>query len=228
MNNTSSIHNYEFDGFETRDQVHIALARMFASAGADHTTSGRFLAHCGIRKWSDLTNPIRLKGWDRYVPFEHDIFERRLRRPGPNNCHPDAVFGQHCRIRFGEDRLWHFRIHYGYSHDASTWDVAISQHRGESLHHFGQRVRTFVASLFEPETEWEARARAETNGLRDRVLQAASEVFWDRHRGLCEKLVAGLLQHQTGGSLSSHRITLTPQRYATLQRWAAQDRRQAQ
>jgi hypothetical protein len=180
VNDTSGIHCYELQAFRTRDQVHKALARMFSCVGTD-TTTGRFLAHCRIRKWSDLASPIRVTGWDRDVPFEQDVCERQMKRPGPNSSHPGAIFGQHCVIGFGVDRRWNFRLHYGYSRDSSSWCANLRQEPGESLHHFGQRIPTFLESLFEAEDWWSARNRKDANRRHAVTRGAVENLFWDEH-----------------------------------------------
>lgn len=219
LNDTSSIHNWEFQEFTSKQRVRDSLSRLFLLAGTD-SVSGEFLRYCGIRKWSDLTKPIRVKGWDRHIPFDVDVRERKMKQPGPNECHPDAIFGQYAGLAFGTDRRWYFRVHYGYSHDSSSWYVYIRQNGGESLFHFGQRITAFVADLFESD-DWPS-SRQQANRDYDCTFKAVEDLFYIDHPDARDRLVR-LLAGIKGFSLTAHRIQLTARRLATLSRWITED-----
>lgn len=195
----------DFPVFHTREQVHKNLACLFSNAGAN-TCRGRFLAKCGIRRWADLAKPIRVTGWNRDIPFEHDVCERKMKSPGPNDCQPEAIFGQKCSMGFDTNGRWYFLVHYGYSRDSCSWYVSISQKAGESLYHFGQRIPAFIESLFEPD---DAHCRVDNNRQYQRRMEAVDTLFSDGYSGVSEKLA---------GSLTA-RINLTPRRCTALLRW---------
>ena len=223
INDTSGRGCYTPQGFGTDEAVHKALARIFACAGAANTT-GLFLCHCGIKRWSDLAKPIRVVGWDRRVPFEHDVRERKIRLPGPNRCHPDAIYGQCCTITFDTDLRWHFRVYYGYSRDDSPWSVEIRQNAGESLFRFGRRIPAYLDTLFEPDDPRGAHFRTGANRDYARLSQAVSETFWDRYVGTSKKLI-DILMNGSNEGCGAHKVVLTTKRLAVLRRWIAADRK---
>lgn len=208
VSSTSGRGDWAFPNFYTKEQVHESLACLFSNAGAS-TCRGRFLAACGIRKWADLAKPIRITGWGRDIPFVHDVCERKMKQPGPNECHPGAIFGQKCALAFRTDGRWRFLVYYGFSRDRSSWDVSIRQSAGESLYHFGQRIPAYIESLFEPDDPRGAHFRLDSNRQYQRRMEAVETLFSDDYSGVSEKLA---------GAITTH-IKLTPRRCATLLRW---------
>jgi len=219
VNDTSSINNTELQGFSTRDQVHKALARIFSHAGMN-TLTGGFLHNCGIKCWADLDKPILVPSRNRDVPFEMNVAERPMRLPGPNPCHPEAVFGQYAAIQFDADLLrWSFRVNYGYSRDCSSWLVSIHQEAKESLHHFGQRIPGFIDSLFQPENKWAARDRAYKNRQYLRAFHAIDDLFYSEWWKMGYDLAEAIMETpETGGTRDRH-IVLTKSRCRTVKRW---------
>jgi len=212
---TSGTGFHDLQGFSTPGQLKKALVRIFACVGS-RWRSGRFLAACGIKRWADLAKPIRLPGWPRVVPAFHGVRERRLKKPGPNASHPEAVFGQRSVIRFDTDRRWTFEILYGYSH-SSSWRVSIRQELGESLYRFGQRIPAFVRSLFEERDFPEFRDRE--NRDYDSLSAAVDALFSDECNGRNGEFVRALLATREPGRVFSPRIVLTAERLAALRRW---------
>jgi len=223
INDTSSINNHILQGFSTRKQVHKALARVFSQTGAS-TLTGGFLRHCGIKQWTDLDKPIPIKGWDRDVPFEGDVLQRQMRSPGPNDCHPDAVFGQYASIEFDADWLrWRFHVHYGYSHDSSSWRASLDQKPRESLYHFGQRIPDFIELLFEPEDQRGAELRSYRNQQYATAHRAVRDLFYDELRGTGERLLRAIMDMPSVAGMRNRHIILTDARLRTIEGWIKRD-----
>ena len=215
---TSGINYGEFARLSSQADAATILAKLLASAGTD-SPRGKFLRQCGIRRWADLAKPIRIHGWACKEQIEHDVRERRLREPGPNEYHPGAVFGQTCYYQFDRDRKWTFVFRYGYSHDSSSWDIYVWQRR-EALSTFvRQTVPRWLDETLEPE-QWDT-ARTHANREYDRLASAVDTLFSPKFVGragtsITERLVQEMLDQP-------RRPYLTPRRLGALRRWARED-----
>ncbi|KKK98820.1 hypothetical protein LCGC14_2638920 [marine sediment metagenome] len=223
LNDTSSINNSDLYGFCDMDDVCTTLARFLVGVMRDGNGKRRdVLFRCGIRHMHDLTKPIRLPGWDRNFQLHYDIRERKLKESW-NTCHPGAVFGQTACFRFTQQCRWCFEIQYGYSHDSSSWLLALEQRYRESLHSFGCRAKKWIEELFIEESFHGGRKRIGDNRDYDAATDAVRSVFWDEHSGCNERLTELLLAIR-GPGLSSSRIRLNEQRLRVIRRWMAKDR----
>jgi len=217
----SAIHVSAFDVLSSQKNAQRILAKLFLAAGTGDRR-GMFLRRCGIRKWSDLAKPFRVQGRPSQRCFAesitYDVRERRLVQPGPNECHPGAIYAQEAWFQFGTyDRLWQFNLGYGYSRDPSTWTVALKQGRGESLRTFvDERVPKWLETRLEPESD--SGVRRYRNCRHDKLTSAVGEVFgWN-------SVKAGITTHLLVTALLDRKPELTGRRLAALRRWIKADR----
>ena len=223
LNNTSSIYNSELHGFTSMEAVRTTLARFFMGVVADGMQRD-VLSRCGIRSVKDLTKPVRLPGWDRNIWMHYDIRERKLRKSW-NECHPAATFGQCAYYQFTTNRRWCFKVEYGYSRDSSSWQLAIHQHRRESLHSFGCRVEKWIEEIFVDESPYGTPRRCYDNFNYDNAHRAVNSVFYPDFANFNEKLIELLCTGNSSGGISAHKIRLDKQRLEVIQRWIANDAR---
>lgn len=221
LNNTSSIYNSELHGFTSMEAVRTALARFFMGVVADGMQRD-VLSRCGIRSVKDLTKPVRLPGWDRNIRMHYDIRERKLRKSW-NECHPAATFGQCAYYQFTTNRRWCFKVEYGYSRDSSSWQLAIHQHRRESLHSFGCRVEKWIEEIFVDESPYGTPRRCYDNDIHDNAYKAVNDAFYPDFIEYNEKLIELLCKGNSSGGASAHKIRLDKQRLKVIQRWIAND-----
>lgn len=225
LGDTSGINFSEFDSFSSQEQARRTLAKLFLMAGTDGP-HGAFLRRMGIRRWADLAKPIKVKGFASKGCFcygiTHDVRERKLVEPGPNEYHPKAIYGQSAAFRFdGWDRLWRFDLRYGFSQHTepihSSWDISIKQGRKESLRTFmDETVPKWLESKLVP--EFDPGVRTYRNRCYDELTCAVGEVFgWDAYKdGLTtDALVDDLLD--------GHKPELTGRRLRTVRNWMRAD-----
>lgn len=231
LNRTSSINNSAFAPFadEPGDRARGRLAALFTHVGqADE--AGRFLKTLGIRKPEDLAKPVAVHGWQpQKFPGRHWFMQegRRFKKPGPNSCHPRAVWVMRTELKLDWQLRWEVALVYGYRHDGSWWHEAITQHYRESLDDYAGRVDAWLEERLEPEEENARRARPyHERKWGDRHL-AVRELFWgDFGADMVDfdKKLTDLLCTIPGWSLTEGRILLTPERLKILQGWARQTR----
>ena len=190
------------------------LSKLFVAAGTGGTR-GAFLKRCGIKRWGDLAKPIRLKGRACTAQVCYDVRERRLNEPSPNSCHPGAVFAQRAYFLFGWDRKWRFVLCYGYSRDASSWNIYVRQGREALSTFIKTRVPQWLDDVLVPEAV--PMQRKYRNRDHDLLSQAVDAVFsWDCYGPSpgtisTEALVCDLL--------TKHKPRLTKRRLGVLRKW---------
>lgn len=216
---TSGINYTELGPLPSQAAAATALAKLFVAAGTD-TPRGGFLRRCGLRRWADLTRPIPVRGRQCSATINYDVRERRLREPGPNCCHPGAVYAQTAHLQFGWDRRWRFVLWYGYSHGGSSWQIAVRQAR-EALSTFvNATVPRWLDATLMPEP-W-APPRQQRNREHDRLTKSVDEVFgWD-----CYGPSPGTITTDTLvlALLDGRKPRLTKRRLGVLQKWMQADR----
>lgn len=184
--------------------------------------SSAFLAHLNICNWSDLAKPIQIHGRRPHVFPCREWFDMRgrfFKRPGPNDCHPDAIWVQGFSLQFHVDKKrWRAAIEYGYPHDSSSWFEGLMQEYRESLDRFAARINAWLDNRLEPDEP----CREEKERRWNRVYHAMRELFYAEWSGL-EKEMVDLVAQVDGTSLTEGRIRLTKSRLTTLKRWMKGD-----
>ena len=210
----------EFEKIASQKDAKTTLAKLFLAVGTGYAR-GEFLHRLGIRRWADLAKPIVVPGRPCktcYVGLVPHVRERRLVEPGPNEYHPCAIYGQSCYYQFsGWRQLWRFVLHYGYSHDSSTWTIHIEQGRSESLPTFvDETVPKWLSEKLVPEN-W-AIPREQRNRDFEQLDPAVEAVFrWDStKKGITTDLLRDIL-------LDHRKPTLTGPRLSVLRRWIRDD-----
>ena len=164
----------EFSAIGSQKAARQILAKLFLMAGHGGPR-GDFLSRIGIKKWSDLSRPVRVPGRQTSANIEYDVYERQLTEHGPNDCHPSAIYAQSAYLLFGSGLRWHFVLSYGYSHDSSRWYTGVAQQK-ESLNMFlAETVPAYLDTRLEPEA-WDS-PRRERN-CRWAQLREAVDVLW--------------------------------------------------
>ena len=218
---TSAVNFSEFEPFGSQKAVETILAKLFLMVGTEGK-HGDFLRRIGIRRWADLAKPICLPGRENKWWSGHDrcnVRERLLRKPGPNTCHPGAIYAQRASFCFCRYELkWRFILNYGYSHDCSTWQIEVRQGT-ESLQTFVDRTAAqWLDSVLEPESF--DHERTYRNRRHDDLTSAVGEVFatdWCSGRDVDEM---GLL---VKALLDGKKPALTGRRLGTFRRWMRAD-----
>ncbi len=214
---TSGRGNPDFAPVTSQDVARTVLAKLFALAGTG-CPGGTFLKRCGIRRWGDLAKPIRVQGRGCTARIDYDVRERRLVEPGPNEYHPGAVYAQGCWFQFGWDRKWRFVLRYGYSRDASAWDIEVRQGREALSTFINATVPSWLDDQLVPE-EWSAQ-RTYRNRQHDRLSAAVDDVFaWDWCPGMLATDALAL------DLLDGRKPRLTKRRLGVLRRWMRADTR---
>jgi hypothetical protein len=209
---TSGTGYSSFAGIGSHATARRILAKLFSTVG-----NNDFLYRLGIRRWRDLDKPIIITGVERYVQITYDVCERRLQEPGPNSCHPGAIYGQSCYFVFGSKRHWHFVVSYGYSRDSSTWYTGVAQ-TNESLDTFLRTtVPAWMSAHLEPE-QWAA-PREERNRKFSRLSSAVDELFG------CESYSDEQVSTDalTGFLMDASKPRLTRERLDAIRAWIRQD-----
>lgn len=215
---TSGINFSEFGQLPSQRAVATVLVKLFVAVGTG-SPRGAFLKRCGIRRWNDLSKPIRLRGRRCRASITHDVRERRLKEPGPNPYHPGATYAQTAYLQFGRDGKWRFILWYGYSHDSSSWHLHLSQQR-EALGTFvGVTVPGWLDEQLLPEA-W-AGPRRQRNRDHDRLSSAVDVLFgWDCYGPSPGTITTDALVHDT---LDCRKPLLTKRRLGVFRRWMRAD-----
>lgn len=217
---TSGIHFTEFAPLSSQEAAATVLAKLFSAVGTA-SPRGAFLKRCGLRRWADLAKPIRLKGRQCTAMIHYDVRERRLKEPGPNQCHPGAIYGQRTYFKFGWDRRWRFVLSYGYSHDGSSWSICVRQ-GSEALSTFVDAVVPRWLDDTLVEEGWAAPRRGR-NREYDRISEAVDHVFgWEYYGPSPGTISTNAL---VLALLDGRKPRLTKRRLGVVQGWMAADRR---
>lgn len=229
LNKTSGIHNtgphpIVRDVYRTIPE---RLADLFLHVG-DRDKRGEFLEWLGLAQITDLQKPITIV---KLVPgeFPHQAwFEMagRIFKVSPNQYHPKATFVTHCQIGFSPwIQKWSVSLIYSYPHESSSWGEGVTQEDGETLDELAARFDAMCEELLTPDDHFrQSRERAWSD-----VYSAFRDLFWcnisPSLTGSAEKIADSLCEMRTGGSLSDHRILLTPERLATIKSWIRETKR---
>ncbi len=218
LNATSSVGNYGFDSIYDNKTPCERLAYLFKH-GWFWSQANPFLSSLNINQWSDLANPISIKGWRPKNFPDSDWFKMRGRifKESPNECHPQAVFVSAFSLKFESyNKRWCAYIHYGYEHD-SGWVKRLEQNYRESLDSFAARINEWIERKLKPDLKPSERQWREQNW--NRIYLAIREVFYG---SICradvidhEKKIADLMVQIQGDA----QIEMTPARLATILRW---------
>lgn len=232
LNDTSSIRNEGFDPLRSQQQTATTIAKLFLSVGTD-TTRGEFLKRIGLRRLADLTKPILVEGRQSkaWLPWDAgwNVRERKLREPGPNEYHREAVYAQSCYFAFsGLDHRWRFCLEYGYScmsdtsSARSSWTIEVCQ-GNEALSTFvNVTVPKWLDSVLEPDEGGEC-WRFCRNRDRDEIAAAVNRLFSEDYCGKASTLDALLKLLLVPDIYTPHKLHLTPRRLAALRRWKRDD-----
>lgn len=225
VNGTSSINNHDPDPIASREEAVRRLSWLFSCAGHG-SFAGEFLRYrLDIKNCEDLGREITAK-----VTTNPDfpnpawfMLEGREFVVSPNSQHPNAKWISGVRLRLDRrGRLWAVDIDYGYPHEPG-WHHFIRQEKGERIGAFVERVDATLNEMLTPEDPKD-RPSWRIGRLRDRNerRKAWKNLFWDNFEsiGFEDELADALMRITPAGSLSEFRIRLTPERLATLKRWA--------
>jgi hypothetical protein len=206
------------------------MAFLFSNVGREEGSAGRFLSYFKLKSWADLERPIII------TEPAHDVFPqqhwftqhgRRLRKPGPNSKHPDAIYCSHTVLGF-QDLHWFFKIYYGYEHD-SGWTIVFRQKSTWKLERVCHEVNNFINTTFEPESETAGDARRWRLRRENKAFEAAKDLF-RRADDLCpvssgtdlddmERHLGRLFSRIRGGSMYEGRLSLDTEKFNTLSTW---------
>lgn len=154
LNNTSGIGCDSFSPLCDEKDACTNLANLFRHAGSEWP-AGKFLASIGVESQADLDKPIvLLDNRPERIGGALSVQGRRLKRPGPNECHPEALEVYRGKLKFQKhDLRWLYRVNYSYPHDSSSWYIELTQKKGQSLPAFFASIEPWIESVMEPDTE---------------------------------------------------------------------------
>ena len=205
---------------EPAERLAYMLARCYDSGGL----VTKFLQWLRLTGWASLDKPIAIKGrrpkrWPQRSWFESE--GRILKTPGPNSCHPKALFVQKFGLKFCvHNKRWKASITYGYPHDSSSWHLEKYQGKKQSLDSFADEINTWIENICEPDPNPLHRIYIERDW--QTIRDAVDELFWSDYREPeMERVLADRLapvRRQAGNAAG--KIELTIIRKRTLLRWA--------
>lgn len=227
INQTSGIGDHGCAPIGCTKTPHARLRELFEHVGRG-TDRQAFLDWLGLKTIGDLDTPIVIPddrcGWPTF-----DVRGRRLKRPGPNKSHPEALVVTHADLRlhtWDQRPRWSYNLFYDFNHwDRSSWCVSIEQADGQRLPEFMAAIQLWMEDILEPPAR-DDRFRSHRLREWDQIRAALGRVFYFSELEDSTAAEVGLtdaLAGIEGGSLSAGRIRLDQVRFVKLAEWVEQD-----
>lgn len=217
---TSGRNVQRFEVMTKPEDAHRCVQQLLRHVGQD-SERGHFLAELSLWSRRDLENEILIPDGRCSLP-SFDVRGRVLAKP-PSECLPDAVVVTHAELQLSNNaEEWSYRLYYSDRHwERTSWCVTFWQNDVPTLPGFCDAVKFWMDDLL-VEVGPEYRFSMDRYREWDKVRSALKELLFFPCDGTdrLERMTDAFMESQ-GGSLTQHRVNVTPEIEETITGWLA-------